>query len=59
MAGTAQYTDDEIEWVLKLVVKRVKSGMIQTGFEKKFGRPLKANQVRYVKNKYGKDPKYK
>ncbi|KAJ6784587.1 hypothetical protein PWT90_05511 [Aphanocladium album] len=58
MAGTAQYTREEILWILTQVTKfKVKDTKIMNkGFKAQFGRPLAANQFRYVKNKYGRDP---
>lgn len=59
MVGSAQYTDKEINWVLTAVVNKHKVAYIQVNFELEFGRPLNNNQVRYIKNKYGKDPRFK
>ncbi|PON30621.1 hypothetical protein TGAM01_v200041 [Trichoderma gamsii] len=58
MVGSAQYQDNEIEWVLSAVVKKKKQLYIQTQFREKFGRALNHNQIRYIKNKYGKDPRF-
>lgn len=59
MVGAAQYLDDEIDWVLSAVVGKKKQSYIQTHFHEKFGRHLNHNQIRYIKNKYGKDPRFK
>ncbi|KAK5992783.1 hypothetical protein PT974_06199 [Cladobotryum mycophilum] len=58
MVGSAQYRDEEIGWVLNAVVARKNQEYIQHNFEELFGRPLNHNQIRYIKNKYGKDPKF-
>ncbi|KAK1254994.1 hypothetical protein MKX08_008989 [Trichoderma sp. CBMAI-0020] len=58
MVGAAQYQDNEIEWVLSAVVTKKKQSYIQTHFKEKFGRELNHNQIRYIKNKYGKDPRF-
>lgn len=59
MVGAAQYQDNEIEWVLSAVVTKKKQSYIQAHFKEKFGRELNHNQIRYIKNKYGKDPRFK
>jgi hypothetical protein len=59
MVGSTQYQDNEIEWVLSAVVTKKKQLYIQTQFREKFGRALNHNQIRYIKNKYGKDPRFK
>ncbi|KAL7939589.1 hypothetical protein V8C35DRAFT_275397 [Trichoderma chlorosporum] len=59
MVGAAQYLDEEIDWVLSAVVGKKKQSYIQTHFKDKFGRSLNHNQIRYIKNKYGKDPRFK
>ncbi|PTB68885.1 hypothetical protein BBK36DRAFT_1157125 [Trichoderma citrinoviride] len=59
MVGAAQYLDDEIDWVLSAVVGKKKQSYIQTHFHERFGRHLNHNQIRYIKNKYGKDPRFK
>ncbi|RFU74604.1 hypothetical protein TARUN_7650 [Trichoderma arundinaceum] len=58
MVGAAQYQDDEIGWVLSAVVGKKKQSYIQIHFKEKFGRSLNHNQIRYIKNKYGKDPRF-
>jgi hypothetical protein len=59
MVGAAQYQDKEIDWVLSAVVGKKKQSYIQIHFKEKFGRTLNHNQIRYIKNKYGKDPRFK
>lgn len=59
MVGAAQYQDNEIEWVLSAVVTKKKQSYIQEHFKERFGRELNHNQIRYIKNKYGKDPRFK
>ncbi|KAL7789957.1 hypothetical protein V8C37DRAFT_193355 [Trichoderma ceciliae] len=58
MVGAAQYHDDEIGWVLSAVVGKKKQSYIQIHFKEKFGRTLNHNQIRYIKNKYGRDPRF-
>ncbi|KAL6904671.1 hypothetical protein GGI43DRAFT_432110 [Trichoderma evansii] len=58
MVGAAQYQDKEIDWILSAVVSKKKPSYIQTHFKEKFGRALNHNQIRYIKNKYGKDPRF-
>ncbi|UKZ90763.1 uncharacterized protein TrAFT101_005761 [Trichoderma asperellum] len=58
MVGAAQYQDKEIDWVLSAVVSKKKQSYIQAHFKEKFGRALNHNQIRYIKNKYGKDPRF-
>lgn len=61
MAGTAQYTKREILWVLKKITEeKIKCPKFMNKlFKRNFGRPLAANQFRYLKNKYGRDPDFK
>ncbi|PHH85271.1 hypothetical protein CDD83_669 [Cordyceps sp. RAO-2017] len=59
MVGSALYTDDEIAWVLDQVIAKAKPADIQQGFSHFFGREIGASQVRYLKNKYGRDPRFK
>lgn len=58
MAGVSSYRSEEIDFVLRSIVRKQKSGVIMEEFKKKFERTLNPNQIRYIKNKYGKDPKY-
>ena len=59
MVGAAQYLDGEIQYVLEMVVEKRKVPEIKARFEARFGKTLNNNQVRYIKNKYGKDPRFK
>ncbi|KAI9171754.1 hypothetical protein HJFPF1_01245 [Paramyrothecium foliicola] len=59
MVGAPLYPDKEIEWLLDLIISGENSTSIRTKFEEVFGRPLRKNQIRYIKNKYGKDPRFK
>lgn len=59
MVGTAQYRDEEIAWVLEMVVERKSIQETKDSYLSRFGKILNDNQIRYIKNKYGKDPKYK
>lgn len=59
MVGAATYTDDEIAWVLDQVLASVKAADLQAGFQQRFGRALSSSQLRYVKSKYGRDPRFK
>lgn len=59
MTGTPTYTPIEITFVLTAIVQNTRHTLISEDFEAKFGRKLGANQIRYIKNKYGKDPRYK
>ncbi|POR32742.1 Uncharacterized protein TPAR_07046 [Tolypocladium paradoxum] len=58
MVGSATYSDEEITWVLERVLARARAADIQVGFEGRFGRKLIGTQVRYLKNKYGRDPRF-
>jgi len=58
MVGSATYTDAEIAWILDQALAGTKSADIQNGF-RRFGRGLSASQLRYVKGKYGRDPRFK
>ncbi|EQK97464.1 hypothetical protein OCS_06824 [Ophiocordyceps sinensis CO18] len=59
MVGSATYTDEEILWILDQVLAKAKPADIQSGFSHLFGRDIGPSQIRYVKNKYGKDPRFK
>ncbi|KND91340.1 hypothetical protein TOPH_04042 [Tolypocladium ophioglossoides CBS 100239] len=59
MVGSATYSDEEITWVLERVLAKAKPADIQVGFGSRFGRELIGSQVRYLKNKYGRDPRFK
>ncbi|KAJ6442964.1 S-adenosylmethionine-dependent methyltransferase-like protein [Purpureocillium lavendulum] len=54
---TTTYTDAEIAWILDQALAGSKSVDIQNGF-RRFGRGLSASQLRYVKGKYGRDPRF-
>ncbi|GAB0138932.1 hypothetical protein EsDP_00007151 [Epichloe bromicola] len=58
MAGAQQYKDVEILFVLKAILRGLSLRWIITMFERRFGRRLTENQVRYIKNKYGRDPRF-
>ncbi|KAG6002580.1 hypothetical protein E4U21_002963 [Claviceps maximensis] len=58
MAGSQQYKDVEILFVLKAILRGLSLRWIVTMFESRFGRSLSDNQVRYIKNKYGRDPRF-
>ncbi|KJZ77431.1 hypothetical protein HIM_03155 [Hirsutella minnesotensis 3608] len=58
MVGSATYKDKEISWVLEMVLKRMDPVAIQDGFQEKFKRFFGPSQLRYVKNKYGKDARF-
>ncbi|UNI23529.1 hypothetical protein JDV02_009348 [Purpureocillium takamizusanense] len=57
MVGSATYTDAEIAWILDQALAGTKASDIQNGF-RRFGRGLSASQLRYVKGKYGRDPRF-
>ncbi|KAG5970186.1 hypothetical protein E4U55_001781, partial [Claviceps digitariae] len=58
MAGSQQYKDVEILYILKAILRGLSFRWIITMFEIRFGRRLTENQVRYIKNKYGRDPRF-
>ncbi|KAF7547731.1 hypothetical protein G7Z17_g7528 [Cylindrodendrum hubeiense] len=58
MVGQNVYTEEEIRFILRLLINETKGPEISEAYGKGFGKPLTPNQLRYVKNKYGKDPKY-
>ncbi|KAH8734902.1 hypothetical protein BGZ61DRAFT_473572 [Ilyonectria robusta] len=58
MVGQNVYTEQEIRFILDLLINEAKGPEISEAYDKEFGKPLTPNQLRYVKNKYGKDPKY-
>ncbi|KAG6018609.1 hypothetical protein E4U41_003740, partial [Claviceps citrina] len=58
LAGAQQYKDVEILFVLKAILRGLSLRWIITMFERRFGRRLTENQVRYIKNKYGRDPRF-
>jgi hypothetical protein len=58
MAGVSQYTKAEIRWILAQLVRKKAKDDIKEGFESRFGKSLGDNQLRYIKNKYGRDPEF-
>lgn len=58
MAGISQYSKEEILFVLRRIVKKIRQSQIVDEYRKRFGKALNPNQIRYIKNKYGKDPDY-
>ncbi|RCI12621.1 hypothetical protein L249_0316 [Ophiocordyceps polyrhachis-furcata BCC 54312] len=58
MVGTASYKDQEIAWVLQQVIDKTVGHVVMQGFEHLFGRPLSMQQIRYLRNKYGRDPRF-
>ncbi|KAG6262867.1 hypothetical protein E4U49_002776 [Claviceps purpurea] len=58
MAGAQQYRDVEVLFVLRAILRGLCLRWITTMFERRFARPLTENQVRYIKNKYGRDPRF-
>lgn len=59
MVGEPKYVPAEIYWILAEVLKKTKPDMIMSGYLELFRKTLNPTQIRYVKNKYGKDPDYK
>lgn len=59
MVGSATYTDQEIIWILDQILAKAKNEDIQTAFGRRFGRDIGPSQIRHVKNKYGRDPRFK
>ncbi|KAH8179369.1 hypothetical protein LIA77_00888 [Sarocladium implicatum] len=58
MVGEPKYPPAQIYWILDNVLKKTKNDVMSEGFEAMFGKTLTPTQIRYVKNKYGKDPDY-
>ncbi|KAM5355480.1 hypothetical protein ACJ41O_002126 [Fusarium nematophilum] len=58
MAGKPSYTREEIIFVLELMVADRFNDEISSAFEGRFSRALTDNQIRYLRNKYGKDLDY-
>jgi TPP-dependent 2-oxoacid decarboxylase len=58
MAGVSSYAPKEIEFVLKSIVQKHKPAYIIDEFVRRFNKTLNQNQIRYIKNKYGKDPSF-
>ncbi|KAF7562994.1 hypothetical protein G7046_g1167 [Stylonectria norvegica] len=58
MVGQNVYQEEEIKFILALFIAGKEGPTITDEYDAKFGKRLTPNQLRYVKNKYGKDPKY-
>ncbi|KJK79661.1 hypothetical protein H634G_05253 [Metarhizium anisopliae BRIP 53293] len=58
MAGSQQYKDVEILYVLKAIHMGMPPPWVRMRFEQRFKRKLSENQLRYLKNKYGRDPRF-
>lgn len=58
MAGVSQYTRPQVMFVLHAVLAKTDVAMLIATFKNQFHRSINENQIRYVKNKYGRDPSY-
>ncbi|QGI59185.1 hypothetical protein CEK27_001310 [Fusarium fujikuroi] len=58
MTGKPVYKPDEIRFALSLMEKDFYNDAISNAFRERFNRALTDNQIRYLRNKYGKDPDY-
>ncbi|KAF5130609.1 hypothetical protein E5D57_006947 [Metarhizium anisopliae] len=58
MVGSQQYKDLEILYVLRAIHMGMPPPWVRMRFEQRFKRKLSANQLRYLKNKYGRDPRF-
>ena len=58
MTGISQYNSEQIRFILHGLVHRRPVKDIQREFQYKYERKLTTNQVRYIKNKYGRDPRF-
>lgn len=58
MVGQTTYTEDEIKFLLGKFIDGVDQPAISQAYLEEFGKKLTETQVRYVRNKYGKDPNY-
>ncbi|EXA52173.1 hypothetical protein FOVG_00575 [Fusarium oxysporum f. sp. pisi HDV247] len=58
MTGKPVYKPDEIRFALSLMEKDFYNDAISNAFRGRFNRALTDNQIRYLRNKYGKDPDY-
>ncbi|KAF5018205.1 hypothetical protein F66182_9824 [Fusarium sp. NRRL 66182] len=58
MTGKPVYKPEEIRFALDLMVQDLFNDEISGSFMERFGRDLTDNQIRYLRNKYGKDPDY-
>lgn len=55
----ARYTQSEIIWVLQALLEHKSYEQISAGFHENFGRYLTFNQLKYLRVKYGDDPRFK
>lgn len=58
MVGQNVYKEEEITFILDMLVAGVDAEVISNAYYQRHNKTLTPNQLRYVKNKYGKDPKY-
>ncbi|KAL2675204.1 hypothetical protein Neosp_011386 [[Neocosmospora] mangrovei] len=58
MTGKPSYQANEIQFALELMLQDLYNEQISDAFDQRFGRPLTDNQIRYLRNKYGKDPDF-
>ncbi|KAF5662322.1 hypothetical protein FHETE_8029 [Fusarium heterosporum] len=58
MTGKPVYKPEEIRFALNLMVQDLFNEEISQSFRSRFNRELTDNQIRYLRNKYGKDPDY-
>lgn len=58
MTGKPSYQANEIQFALELMLRDLYNEQISDAFDQRFGRPLTDNQIRYLRNKYGKDPDF-
>ncbi|KPM37369.1 hypothetical protein AK830_g9215 [Neonectria ditissima] len=58
MVGQNVYTTEQVQFLLRHIIDGKDGIAIAVEYETRFGKELSANQLRYVKNKYGKDPRY-
>ncbi|KAF4999177.1 hypothetical protein FGRMN_2636 [Fusarium graminum] len=58
MTGKPVYKPEEIRFALNLMVQDLFNEEISQSFRNRFNRELTDNQIRYLRNKYGKDPDY-
>ncbi|KAL2210452.1 hypothetical protein CC79DRAFT_1330829 [Sarocladium strictum] len=59
MVGEPKYPPEQIYWILDRVLKKTKNDVLAQGFFETFAKALTPTQIRYIKNKYGKDPDFK
>lgn len=58
MVGQIAYKFDQILFVLESIRDGVAQKTIMETYTEMFGKDFTDNQLRYVKNKYGKDPAF-